>query len=261
MVGDVLNRNVDILYNSRVVSDFRYKLIRYLIGVAVEETNPRNIGSVANTSDKLGKLVFAVEVYTVSGGILSYNVKLLYSECVKCGSFFDNILHCTASHLTSDKGNSTVCTAVVTSLCNLEVSHAVTGSENTLAADFRCFLIVKAGVFCRIFLSDIRFNCLYGFCNLVNTADTEKCVYLGKLLQNFLTVSFRKTSRNHNTLELVVLLEPADVNNVVYGFLFRTLDESTGVDDNNIRLCFLGSDFVALIEEVLEHYLCVAKIL
>ena len=59
----------------------------------------------------------------------------------------------------------------------------------------------------------------------------------------------------------MVLLQPADVNNVVNGFLLRTLDKSAGVDNYNVCLCLLGGDLIACVKKMLEHYLCVAKIL
>ena len=104
MIADVLKGKVDIFKYSRIVSDLCNKLVGYLIGIAIKQSYPRDRGIVGYRAQKLGKLIRAVNIKTVSRGILRNKVKLAYTESLKLLCFLNKLIHRTGAELTSDKG-------------------------------------------------------------------------------------------------------------------------------------------------------------
>ena len=88
-------------------------------------------------------------------------------------------------------------------------------------------------------------------------ADAKKCIDLGKLLKDFLTVSFSKTTGYDYRLKLVILLEPCNIENVVYRLTLSTLNKAASIYDNYVRLGLLGGYFISRRSYFAEHYLCI----
>ena len=58
-----------------------------------------------------------------------------------------------------------------------------------------------------------------------------------------------------------MLFEPSDVENVLDCFFLGTLDETAGIDHDDVRLGILGRDLIAFICEYFEHDLGIHQIL
>ena len=100
LIRNVLNGDIHIFEQSVIGFQLVYKVVGYLVGVAVKESYPRYLCLLAYLTDKLGELIFTVKVKTVSRGILSYKVKLLYTHFVKLLGFLYYVLYRSASELT-----------------------------------------------------------------------------------------------------------------------------------------------------------------
>ncbi len=95
----------------------------------------------------------------------------------------------------------------------------------------------------------------------MNSAHAEKRVNLGHFFEYLVLVSFGETSRDDNTLQLMMLFQPAYIDNIVYGFLLRAFDKRACIDYYYIGIRFLGSNLVTRVEQVLEHYFGITEIL
>ena len=216
--------------------------------------------------DQGGQLVFPVQIDPVRGGVLRDEDELLDAHGIEGGGLFDDLAHGAAAHLSADHGDGAVGAAVGAALGDLEVGHGVAGGDDALAAEEGGFLVVEAGELRGFFL---------GFPGLVprlddgadrladavDAAHAEDGVDLGELAEDLLAVAFGEASGDDDPAQGVVIFEPAEVEDVVDGFLFRAFDERAGVHDHDIRLGLVRGDLITLVHEMPEHDLRVAQVL
>ena len=127
--------------------------------------------------------------------------------------------------------------------------------QHAVAAELDFVLVEEGGVSASLF-----FNVLDSLDDLVDRADAENGIDLGKFLENRLAVALGHAARDDDALEAFVLLEPGNIENIVDSFLFCRLDEGAGVDDDDISLGLVGRDLVARVEKVMKHNLGVELI-
>ena len=131
----MLNWDIHILNESRVVCELLDELVGDLVGVAIKQTDPGNRRCLCDSADKLGKRVLAVEVESVARGILGDEVKLLDAHSLKVLRLLHDILDGARAKSAADHRNRAIGALVVTALCNLEVCGMLVGGENALAAE------------------------------------------------------------------------------------------------------------------------------
>ena len=86
-------------------------------------------------------------------------------------------------------------------------------------------------------------------------------VDLGHFLKNALAVALGKATGDDYTAQSVVLFEPSNIENGIDRLTLGTFDKSAGVDDNYIRLRFVGGDLISCLEQLVEHDLRIKLIL
>jgi hypothetical protein len=146
-IADVLYGKVDIFKYSVVCAYLLDKLVGDLVGIAIKKTYPRYLCRIGYCAQKLCKAIFAVNIESVAGYILCYDIKLLYTESLEVLRLFYDILYSTASEPSAYCRNSAVCTAVITALCYLKISGIFGGCEYSVAAEPYGLLILKRGIF------------------------------------------------------------------------------------------------------------------
>ena len=67
MVGNVLKSHVKILADLRFVADYIEQVPRKLVRIGVMEAYPFHSWNVCHARNKLGNVVFAVQVYPIVG--------------------------------------------------------------------------------------------------------------------------------------------------------------------------------------------------
>ena len=130
----MLNRNIHIVNESVALCHKVYKLVRYLVGVAIKKPYPRNIRAIKYSANEFRELIFTVDIKTVAARVLSYEVKLLYTKRLKILCLFYNIFYATASELSTNKWYGAICTKIITALGYLKVGCVIGGCKDTLTA-------------------------------------------------------------------------------------------------------------------------------
>ena len=254
LVGNMLQGQVYVFYDSVVDAHFRNKLVGDLVGVAVEQTEPLDLSLLCQTAQKLGELVFSVKIDTVASGVLSYDSQLLYPEIFKVLCLADEIVHGAGAEFSADVGNCTVGAAVVAALCDLQVRRMVGSGQNSVATQLHGVFVLVRGISLALGYSLDRVH------DVVDTADAQNRVNLGELLEDRVAIALGQTARDDDALQIFVFLEPTDVDNVVDGLLFCAFDEGAGVYNYNVCLGLLSGDLVSRLSHVVEHYLGVQLI-
>ena len=98
----MLNGNIHIFDKSWVIAQLCNKFVGYFVGVAIKQSYPRYIGSLANFAYKPCKAIFSVNIKTVALGVLRYKIKLLHTERLKIARLSYYILDFTASEYSAD---------------------------------------------------------------------------------------------------------------------------------------------------------------
>ena len=85
-------------------------------------------------------------------------------------------------------------------------------------------------------------------------ADAEQRVDLRHLVHHLRAVSLGEAAGDDYAFEMAVLLQPGDVEDVVYRLLLCRRDEGAGVDDDYVGVDVLGDDLVSGVDELFEHH-------
>ena len=119
LVADVLKGKIDVVENSGIVLHLLDKTVGDLVGVAVENSDPRNARFLCNFMQKLVETVLAVKVDTVASGVLRDDGQLLDAHLVKLFCLFNKLVHRARTELSTNIGDSAVGATVVASLADL----------------------------------------------------------------------------------------------------------------------------------------------
>ena len=163
--------------------------------------------------------------------------------------FFHELFHRSAPVDPTDKGNGAVGTPVVTPLSDLQIGTVAPVGQYSVSAHFADIFVLKGGI--GLFFQ-YHFDGVYDF---FVAAGPQNCIHLWHLLQNLLSVALTQTPRDHNRLQVPVLFQPRHIQNVVNAFLFRTFNESTGIDDHHIGINILRHNLIARLTDQIHHAL------
>ena len=75
---------------------------------------------------------------------------------------------------------------------------------------------------------------------------TEDEVDFRNLFLDFVAIAFRQATGHDEFLAVALGLQPGHFQNRIDGFLFRAIDETARIDDDDIGIFFAGSNGVAL---------------
>ena len=190
----MLYRQIYVFYYSVIRFYFLYQLIRYLIGIAIKKSYPRNICFLCYRAQKLCKLVFAVNIKTVARCILRDKVKFLYADSLKLLCLFYDILDRSRSHPASYGGYRAISATVITAFGDLQIRRVFRSCDYSLSAERKRFLIAIAFI---MFTAQNSFNSVAYLCF---GAESKHCVNFGQLCRYLLAISFGKTTCNNYSL-------------------------------------------------------------
>ena len=251
----MLNRQIDILDQTAVVLEFFDQRIGDLVGIAIENTNPRDIRLRGDLLNQFDEFILTVKITSVSGGILRNQNKFSCTDILHILCFCDQFFHRTGMQSAADAGDCTIGTAVVTAFRDLEVRKIFGCGDNTVTCGLHLGDILKGGILTLAFNRFDRLN------NFMKRTDTDQRIDLGQFFKDLLTVSLCQTSRDNNALEICILFQPCFVENVIDGFLLCAFDECTGIDNDNIGFRIVRRDFIACFDDICQHDLGIYLIL
>ena len=100
----------------------------------------------------------------------------------------------------------------------------------------------------------------HGVHDVVDAAYAQYGVHLRQFFKNLLPVAFRQASRDNDRLQMPVLFQPGDIQDIVNGFFFCTLNKRAGIDDDNVCVNVLRCDLISRLHDFMEHDLGVKLI-
>ena len=253
-VADMLDGDVHVFYETGVITKLCDKLVGNLIGIAIEQTNPRDFGRRTNFTHELGKRILAVDVKTVAAGILGDKVKLLHADTLKLLCLVDDVLNCTGAEAAADERNCTVGAKVVAALRYLKICGVGCGGEYSAATEGGGILVAEGCV------GFATHNGVAGIGNILKAADTDHRLNLGHFTHYLITVTLNEAAGGDDVLALAVIFKVGGVDDVVNRLLLRTFDKAAGVDYNYLRLLNLEGNLVPSFMENIKHNLGIHKI-
>ena len=102
IVGDMLQSDVEILANVRLLTNNVKQFKRELVRISVVQTNPLHTLYICDVRDKVGDMTFAVNVHSVVCQFLSDNLELLHATCHQLAHLLKYLLFRTAYVLAGD---------------------------------------------------------------------------------------------------------------------------------------------------------------
>ena len=125
-VGDMLQRDVEMLANLGVDSHLLEHVIRKICRIRIMNADPFDAGDVRQAAYKLCQTPLFVEIYTVVGGILGNEHQLLDAPFGQVGSLLHYFLHRHGDVRPANKRYGTIGATAVTTFRNLEISRTRT---------------------------------------------------------------------------------------------------------------------------------------
>ena len=245
IVGDVLQSDVEILANVRLLANYVEQFERELVRISVVQTNPLYALYICNVRDKIGDVTLAIDVHTIICKFLSDYLELLHAISHEFAHLLQNLLLRTADMLTGDDRYSTIGTTAVASLANLYVGIVMRRSDMASARACRLFGFAEVGKQ----LLEVELAVIF--------------VHLRNLLLELLLIALRETTHNKEFAYLALFLSLNEFENGVDALLLCVLNEAASVDNNNFTLdalSIVGAMISSLLEEC-HQLLAVDKVL
>ena len=245
IVGDVLQSDVEILANVRLLTNNVKQFKRELVRISVVQTNPLHTLYICDVRDKVGDMTFAVDVHSVVCQFLSDNLELLHATCHQFAYFLKYLLLRTADVLTSDNWYSTISTTAVATLANLYVGIVMRRSDMASTRACRLFGLAEVGK------------------QLLEVELTIVLIHLRNFLFELLLIALRETTHHEEFAYLSLLLCLNEFKDGVYALLLCVFNEAACIDNNNFALDALrivGAMISSLPEEC-HQLLAVDKVL
>lgn len=133
----MLERNIEVLYDFRLVCDNVDQLIGDLVGVEVMQANPGEV-QLAQLAQQIGQQALVLgQVHAVLGDVLRDNDKLLDACLGECTRFFEQGRHLAAAVASAQLGDDAVGAGVRAALCDFEISGVGRGQAAASAIERR----------------------------------------------------------------------------------------------------------------------------
>ena len=121
LVVDMLDGNIQIFDDLRLVCQNVDQLLRHFIGIEIMYPDPDQPVDFAEPAQQLRKLPLAVEIETVAAGILRDDDQLLDAVGRKLLRFLYQIFHRAAAELAAQLRNDAVRAVVIAALGNFQI--------------------------------------------------------------------------------------------------------------------------------------------
>ena len=232
----MLDRDVEVVYDLRVIADRPDQLLRDLLRIAVQDTDPLETLDLRKPVQQLRKALLSIEIDTVEGRLLGHQDQLLRALGGESLRLLQEVLHRYRAVVSAQLRDDAVGTALVAALGDLEIRGVV--------------LCILDALHLHVQTLDILLH-------------ADDLINLRKLLPNLLTVTLCEAARHDELLELSCFFIFTILDDGVDALLLRIPDEGAGIDDCNICLSRIIGELTAriLLEQVGKHLLTVHPVL
>ena len=247
--GSVLQGQIDVFQNLRLIGHHIQQFVGDGIGIAVQQAHPAELFNLAQPAQQLRQLQFAVQVQTIAAGVLGNDNELFCAVVHQLLGLFHNALHGTAAVAAADEGNGAVGAAVVAALRDFQIGKVAGGRQFTVAAQGH-FLLFGEHLL-NLAFHDFADN----VGNFAVGADAHHSVHLGNLLADFLLIALGKTSGDHDFFDAALFFQGYQLEDFLDGFGFCTLNKAAGVDNGHIgQRCVVAELIACVFQGSHEHF-------
>ena len=251
----MLERNIEVFYDFRLVCDNVDQLIGDLVGVEVMQANPGEV-QLAQLAQQIGEQALVLgQVHAVLGDVLRDNDKLLDACLGECTRFFEQGRHLAAAVASAQLGDDAVGAGVRAALCDFEISGVGGGQTAAAAVERRRGHIGHVG---RLLTLERRVCRVY---DVVVAAGAAENVDFGQFLAHFVRVALHEAAGHDQTLHAAGLLVLRGFEDGLDGLGLGRFDKAAGVDHANVRLAHILGNLPACLAHQGEHMLAVHQIL
>ena len=217
-VGAVLQRDVDVGADLRVVGHQAEHILRKAGGIAVVEPDPFDAVDLRELLQQAGQAAFSVAVEPVVGRVLGDDDEFLHALGGQAARLFHQIFHGHAHVRAADERNGAVGTGAVAAFRNLEIGIVRRCGEHPVQG--------------------------------IEVQDAFPAVHFGDFGRKFFAVALRQAAEHRNFAHAPLLLGLDGLQDRLDRFLLGVLDETAGVDDHFVdpavgRIDVFGNKLIA----------------
>ncbi len=243
----MLDRDIQVFYNLGFAGDHRNQIVVQFIRIEIMQPYPADSVYAAKPCKQPGQLPPAIEVGTVAGQILGHQDKLFVSVLRQGFGLGDDVLHAAAAEAAADFGNDAVGTEIVAAFGNQKVCPGLSGADDPRRlADGGAVVPDDTGGLSTGYLFD-------NLGDAVITAHADNGVHLRKLILHLRLIELGQAAGNNKLFQPAGFLEARRFQNGVDCFLLRVLNESAGINDNDIRLGLIRNQGVSGLPDAEDH--------
>ena len=249
----MLQGHVDVLHERFVGGDGIEQLLRDLIWIGVEETDPFGEfgGDLGETREELSQAVFETEVFAVTSGVLTDQIDFANAHGEHAGGFVDDALEATAAEVPAKLRNDAEGAGVIAALGNLYVGRVAGSGEDAFGE-----IVIEVGTGGEL----LGLEAFAKGSDSFEFVGAEDGVDIGNVLLDIGPEAFDETAGDHEALGFAGSFVFGHFQNGVDGFLLGGVDEAAGVNNDDVGIGRLGSKLVAVCHELAHHDLGINEI-
>ena len=250
----MLDRNIQIFDNFRIVSDLVDQLIVKLVRIQIMQADPFDAFDLREFTAQLGQAVPAVEVRSIECNILGNDDQFSDAMCGEIGCLFQDVLHRAGTVSAADVWNGAESAEIAAALRNAQIGPTRPGSDNAPEFFHRCTVAAKGS---ECFAA---YDALGSFNNVSETAHSQNGVDLRQFLQNGILVALRKAACDNDPAQMAALFQLGHLKNVVDRFAFGGINKAAGVDNDKVCPVCLRHEHKARLVHQIKHLFAVDEV-
>ena len=197
----------------------------------------------------------SVKVCPVKGCLLSYKDQFPDTAGCHGPGFFQKVFHRNTAVAAAQLRDNAVGAVLVTSLGNFQVFIIASGGDDPPTIGFR-----DTGQLRVILVMAAAKHIFDREDDAVVAVGSQHGVHLRNFLMDLFAVTLRHTACDKQYFAASLLFVLSHLEDVFNALFLGVMDEAAGIDDNDVRLCFIVCDLITVLYQQAEHVLGVHKV-
>ena len=248
----MLNRNIQIFHDLRLLGHGLDKLVVDLVGVNIVNTDPVKSFDLAQLMEQLGQqALMSRQVGAVAAGVLRHHNQLLHTGIGQHPGLVEHIVQLSAAIFAPQRWDHAVGAVIVAALCDFDVRIVLGGRKDTPGLFLRG--VDGAKIRYALFLQQ-AFN---GWDDLGIAPGAQHAVHLRHLLHDLVLVALGQAAGDQDLADPALCLQRSRHKNMVDRLGLSGINEAAGIDHNHIAAVDLTADGIACLLDAVHHSLAI----